>query len=121
ALLGMVSRVVSALSRAWDYLQRLSGHEGNFSKGGGVGTGGTGGGSFASGGIATGPLSGYPATLHGTELVVPLNGEAFAPKAYAAPTVVNVYLDSEPVAARVEVRQAKRARVNARTKGLALA
>jgi hypothetical protein len=121
ALLGMVSRVVSALSRAWDYLQRLSGHEGNFSKGGGGGTGGTGGGSFASGGIATGPLSGYPATLHGTELVVPLNGEAFAPKAYAAPTVVNVYLDSEPVAARVEVRQAKRARVNARTKGLALA
>jgi hypothetical protein len=120
ALLGMVSRVVSALSQAWDYLQRLSGHEGNFSKGGGGG-GGTGGGSFASGGIATGPLSGYPATLHGTELVVPLNGEAFAPKAYAAPTIVNVYLDSEPVAARVEVRQAKRARVNARTKGLVLA
>ena len=30
--------------------------------------------AFAAGGIASGPLSGYPATLHGTELIIPLNG-----------------------------------------------
>ena len=28
--------------------------------------------SFSGGGIASGPSSGYPATLHGTEAVVPL-------------------------------------------------
>jgi hypothetical protein len=28
---------------------------------------------FADGGISSGPLSGYPAMLHGTELIVPLN------------------------------------------------
>jgi DNA repair exonuclease SbcCD ATPase subunit len=30
---------------------------------------------FADGGIASGPMSGYNATLHGTEAVIPLNGE----------------------------------------------
>jgi len=29
--------------------------------------------SWSEGGIATGPLSGYPATLHGTELIIPMN------------------------------------------------
>jgi hypothetical protein len=29
---------------------------------------------FADGGIASGPTSGYPATLHGTEAIVPLSG-----------------------------------------------
>jgi hypothetical protein len=29
---------------------------------------------MASGGIVSGPLSGYPATLHGTEAVIPLDG-----------------------------------------------
>lgn len=97
--------------------------EGNFGSGGGSGGGGGGGGaggSFASGGVATGPKSGYPVTLHGTELIVPLE-KAFNAAALGGQTVVNVYLDSEPIAARVEVRQAQRARVNARTKGLALA
>jgi len=30
---------------------------------------------FADGGIASGPMSGFPATLHGTEAVIPLNGQ----------------------------------------------
>ena len=30
---------------------------------------------FADGGIASGPMSGYNATLHGTEAVIPLNGD----------------------------------------------
>ena len=29
---------------------------------------------FSEGGIASGPLSGYTATLHGTEAIVPLSG-----------------------------------------------
>ncbi len=33
---------------------------------------------FATGGIATGPRSGYPATLHGTEAILPLNDPARA-------------------------------------------
>lgn len=97
-----------------------TGEGGAATGGGGSGGGGTGGGSFASGGIASGPKSGYPVTLHGTELIVPLE-KAFNAAALGGQTVVNVYLDSEPIAARVEVRQAKWARVNARTKGLALA
>jgi len=30
---------------------------------------------FADGGIASGPMSGFQATLHGTEAVIPLNGQ----------------------------------------------
>jgi hypothetical protein len=36
-------------------------------------------GGFANGGIAEGPKSGYPATLHGTEAVVPLSDNRSIP------------------------------------------
>lgn len=85
------------------------------------------GGGKAEGGIVNAPVI---AGEDGPEAIIPLTkpnraaqvmAEAGLLGGAAAPTVVNVYLDSEPIAARVEVRQAKRARVNARTKGLALA
>ena len=34
----------------------------------------------AAGGVASGPQSGYPATLHGTEAIVPLNGQSYQSK-----------------------------------------
>jgi GH24 family phage-related lysozyme (muramidase) len=37
--------------------------------------------SAASGGVATGPTSGYPATLHGKEAIIPLNAQTPASKA----------------------------------------
>ena len=88
----------------------------------------------ALGGTAWGPKSGYPVTLHGTETVVahdnPRRGLRDLARAGILadgggttpepPSVtVAVYLDSEPIAARVEVRQAQRDRRNARTLGLA--
>jgi predicted chitinase len=51
----------------------------------GVPAGGTGqapGGPMyaAAGGVASGPQSGYPATLHGTEAIVPLDGQSYQSK-----------------------------------------
>jgi flagellum-specific peptidoglycan hydrolase FlgJ len=34
----------------------------------------------AAGGVASGPQSGYPATLHGTEAIVPLDGQSYQSK-----------------------------------------
>ena len=92
----------------------------------GAGGGGGGGGSGALGAAVYAPTSGEPWTLHGRETVVshkdPTIGLADLAKSGiigtgGGSTVVNVYLDSEPIAARVEVRQAQRARIAARTQG----
>jgi uncharacterized membrane protein YgcG len=121
-LLGLLGEIENKSSKG--------GRGGGATGGGGGGTGGGGGGSGAYGAAVFAPASGEPWTLHGRETVVahkdPTIGLADLAKSGiigtgGGSTVVNVYLDSEPIAARVEVRQAKRARVNARTKGLALA
>lgn len=69
----------------------------------------------ATGGITTGPMSGYTATLHGTELVTPLNGNAFDPKVYDygggfGTTIVNVFLDGKLIEKQVTRRQSERLR-----------
>lgn len=109
-----VNTGVYALKTAYDYAVKLKNAlkgSGNFSGGGGHGRGGGGGGAgMATGGIASGPMSGYKATLHGTELVVPLNGNPFKPKFTdfgegACDTVVNVYLDGALIEKHVSRRQ----------------
>lgn len=79
----------------------------------------------AWGGPVFAPASGEPYTLHGRETVVahkdPRTGlEDLAKSGIigGGDTVVNVYLDSEPIAARVEVRQQQRARRSLRTAGV---
>ena len=80
SLLGSIQWVIDKARTAYEWIRKVLGSQGNMSGGGGKGGGGGGFGiGPATGGITTGPLSGYAATLHGTELVIPLNGNRYTP------------------------------------------
>ena len=66
---------------------------------------------FADGGIATGPTSGYPATLHGTEAVVPLpDGKTIPvrlendPRADALTEALKAFAQLKSISSLMEVR-----------------
>lgn len=93
--------------------------------------GATGGGKFkANGGVIYGRQN-VTVGEAGPEAIIPLTRPNRAAQVMAEAgllngssgggTTVNVYLDSEPIAAKVEVRQARKARTRKRTLGLATA
>lgn len=108
-MVSVVQSTVSAIRTA------ISGGGGSGSMGTGMGSGagsgnggwgGAGGGSsgFSGGGIATGPRSGYQATLHGTEAVIPLEKGNIPVEIKSAPPIqVNVYVDK--VTSDIDVRE----------------
>lgn len=60
--------------------------------------------AFAQGGVSSGPTSGYPATLHGTEAVVPLSGSRAIPVdlrgSAGGQTIINVNVETGAVDAQ---------------------
>lgn len=89
------------------------------------------GGGSAYGSIQDGPRTGYWHLLHGKEAIIPLEADKASAaarvldeagllgKGGGGDTFVNVFLDSEPVAARIEVRRAEEQTRRRRTLGLA--
>ena len=77
ALMAMVGMVNPGAAAALTAMPGLS----TGARQGGVMSPGAGGGyrSYRSGGVADGPEAGYPATLHGTEAVVPLGNDKSIP------------------------------------------
>ena len=79
ALMAMVGMINPAAGASIGALMGLTG--GTQGRQGGIMQPGAGGGyrSYRSGGVADGPEAGYPATLHGTEAVVPLGNDKSIP------------------------------------------
>ena len=74
-------------------------------------SGGAPGMPFSQGGIATGPATGYPATLHGTEAIVPLSGGRSIPvemKGGGGGGTVNVVVNASGITDRTDKRQLAR-------------
>ena len=93
-----------------------TGESGGYEGGTGKGTGQhdreagePGGRRYASGGIARGPESGYPATLHGAEAVVPLSGGRSIPVEMSGQnTIVNVFIGKEKLNTLIDKYVVKR-------------
>ncbi len=74
---GMMDNLKAFFKPLYDMIMKVVDYKDAFSGLFDFGNMGIGGLQFADGGIASGPTSGYPATLHGTEAVVPLpNGRS---------------------------------------------
>jgi hypothetical protein len=58
-----------------------------------------GGSMFADGGIARGPDSGHPATLHGTELIVPMKGNTLDTNSTGYADLIKAVSANKPAAA----------------------
>jgi hypothetical protein len=73
-------------------------------------SGGAPGMSFSQGGIATGPATGYPATLHGTEAIVPLSGGRSIPVEMkgGGGSTFNINVNASGITDRTDKRQLAR-------------
>jgi hypothetical protein len=123
-----VKTLIGWLQSAWEWIKKLDGGGASTAGGGGTQKGGHKV-HPQTGGTFTGPKTGYPAVLHGDETVVahdsPVQGLTDLAKLGflgGSQPIVNVYvtLDSEPIAAQIEVREERRLRVASRTLGMAL-
>jgi predicted chitinase len=64
-----------------EILAKVDKYSTKYTPAGGTGQPSQGGPMYAAaGGVASGPQSGYPATLHGTEAIVPLDGQSYQSK-----------------------------------------
>lgn len=120
-LIGAVESIVEEVIAVFERLANINiqlpvvgGGGGSGSMGTGVGGGsgnggwgGAGGGSsgFSGGGIATGPRSGYQATLHGTEAVIPLEKGNIPVEIKSAPASVQVNVYVDKVTSDIDVRE----------------
>jgi len=80
-----------------EILAKVDKYSTKYTPAGGTGQPSQGGPMYAAaGGVASGPKSGYPATLHGTEAIVPLDGQSYQSK--QAVTAVSKAVSGEQLA-----------------------